>query len=317
MAVYKNHGKWMYDFWKKKVRHTQGGFETMEEARIAEAEARKNLAKTNLGFGRLCGSRLKDLKQRRTDKYFKENKALIKNLIRRWGKLKKITRKDVEDYLHEVALESHYVANKQLRFIKALFNHGLDMDIYPDNPADRIKYFPISRTKKYVPPEADISKVLAVVNDEQRNYLNVVIHTLGRINEVNQLRWEDVHEKYLILKTRKSKNSDLVERAIPINETLKEVLNKIPKDNEYVFHYKGNKIVYRDKFLKNACKKAEVREFGFHNLRHYGASKLAASLVPLPDIQLILGHTSLTTTVIYIQSICPQLIGALRNLESQ
>jgi len=52
--------------------------------------------------------------------------------------------------------------------------------------------------------------------------------------------------------------------------------------------------------IKSLCAKAGVKEFTFHNLRHWGASRLAEENVPLPDIQKLLGHTRATTTDTYI-----------------
>lgn len=317
MTVYKHQGKWRFDFWKDKVRQRESGFDTKREAKAAEAEARKNLKGMNSAFIAICVSRLRDLKQRRTKKYFKENKWLIKKLIKLWKRNKKIIRKDVEDYLSAVANKSHFVANKELRLIKALFNHGVERDMLSENPAEKIKYFSIDKRKKYIPPLADVEKVLSVVLEKQRLYLLAIISTLARVSEINKLRWDDVRGDYLVLRTRKSKNSDLTERAIPINQTMKMVIEAMPKISEYVFCHPVNKkrYDYRSKLLKRACEKAEVKEFGYHALRHYGASKLADSGVPITDIQALLGHQRPTTTDIYLQSIRPSLTGAMKNLE--
>ncbi|ABC77903.1 tyrosine-type recombinase/integrase [Syntrophus aciditrophicus] len=317
MTVYKHRDKWRYDFWKNGVRQRESGFTTKQEAKAAEAEARKKLKVMNSDFISLCESRLRDLRDRRTVKYFKENKSLFEKLILAWGNKKKIERKDVDDYLSRVANNSHYVANKELRFIKALFNHGVERDMINSNPAEKIKFFPIEKNKKYIPPEEDIRKVFEFCNDEQKLYLTAVLCTMARINEINKLKWEDIHKDYLILKTRKSKNSDLTERIIPLNETLKEVFDTVPRIAEYVFcHEDGKPYFYRSKFLKTACRMAGVRYFGYHALRHYGASRLANSGVPITDIQALLGHQRPTTTDIYLQSIRKSLIGAMKNLES-
>jgi integrase len=152
----------------------------------------------------------------------------------------------------------------------------------------------------------------------QRLYLQALISTLARVSELNKLKWEDVHDGYLILKTRKAKNSNLTERAIPINQTLSAVLQAMPKIGEYVFCYlvDGTPYQYRSKLLKVACKKAGVKEFGYHALRHYGASKLADSGIPITVIQTILGHTTTTTTDIYLQSIKQSVKDAVKKLES-
>jgi integrase len=197
--------------------------------------------------------------------------------------------------------------------IKALFEHGVERDMLRENPCRKIKFYPISKKKKYIPPKEDIQKVLQAASPKDRRYLLVIIHTLARVNEINNLKWEDVYDDYLILRTRKAKNSDLTERKVAINDTLKEVIKGVPKIGEYVFCYTSTKKPYlrRLKTLKAACKKAGVKEFGFHALRHYGASKLASEGVPLTDIQVILGHQKVTTTSIYLQSISPSLKKAM------
>jgi integrase len=45
-----------------------------------------------------------------------------------------------------------------------------------------------------------------------------------------------------------------------------------------------------------------VRHFGFHALRHFGASILDRANVPIGSIQRILGHENRTTTEIYLHS---------------
>jgi integrase len=105
----------------------------------------------------------------------------------------------------------------------------------------------------------------------------------------------------------------LTERKVPFNKTLKKIF-KTRKEG-LVFTYRGEQIGYRSKFLKNACKKAGVKEFTYHNLRHYGASMLAKAGVALTDIQILLGHQRTTTTDIYLQSIQDSVKNAVKVLE--
>ena len=82
-----------------------------------------------------------------------------------------------------------------------------------------------------------------------------------------------------------------------------------------VFTYKGNSIGYRSKFLRTACRKAKVKTFTYHNLRHYGASKMDNANISLVDIQEVLGHEQITTTAIYIQSLKHSVKNAMKVLE--
>ena len=311
MTIYRHRGKWRFDFWKNGVRHQESGFKTKQEAKDAETDARRKIGKMTSDFIKLSESRLRDLKKKRSTKFFKENDKLIKNLILIWGSKKEITRQDVEDYLHTI--KSPFVANIKLRLIKALFNHGIKREWFLYNPAGRVEFMPVRKKRKYIPSREDVKKVLAVVKDEQRNYLLTIINTLARVNEINKLKWSDVYDDYLVLQTRKAKNSNLKERNIPLNKTLQGILKD--RKEGYVFTRRGKPYGYRSKFLKNACDKAKVKQFGFHALRHYGASILANANIPLSDIQEILGHEQITTTAIYIQSLKGSVIEAVKKLE--
>lgn len=216
---------------------------------------------------------------------------------------KHIGKEDVVEYLNEVAIQSFSLANKHLRWIKALFNHKEGII----NPCNGIKPFPLRPRKRYVPSMEDVKKVLAVASKEQKNYLLAIVHTAGRVREINRLKPEDIDPdfNYLILRTRKAKNSDEVEREIPVNKVLKEVLKQLPMDGDYVFINKRTETCfdYRDKFLKTLCEKAKVKPFTFHCLRHLSASIMADAGVPITTIQKILGHQKASTTDIYLKSI--------------
>ena len=55
--------------------------------------------------------------------------------------------------------------------------------------------------------------------------------------------------------------------------------------------------------MKTLCEKAAIRPFGFHALRHSGASLMDNFNVPIGSIQRILGHENRTTTEIYLHGI--------------
>ncbi len=314
------HGKrWRYDFLKDGMRYKKGGYRTKQDAIEAEARARAEAKTINTDFLKLCTARLDDLKSRRTDGYFLENKRLFEKLMVAWGSLSKVGTEDVEAYLQEVAPTSKPVANKHLRLIKALFNHGVKRRWFQFNPAIGIEMFGVPRKKKYIPPSEDVEKVLSLAKEDQRKYLLVVCQTLARIREINKLRWDDVYldAGYLILRTRKSKNSDIVERKIPMTKTVKEIVSSLPRVGEYVFMNPktGKRYGYRRQFLHNLCIKAEVRPFLYHALRHYGASKLDNAGAPLTDIQEILGHQRATTTDLYLQSLKGSIVETIKKLE--
>jgi len=138
-------------------------------------------------------------------------------------------------------------------------------------------------------------------------------------SEINRLRWRDVNleERYVVLYTRKKRGGHLTPRKIPLTQTLFHILKRRYEErdksvpwvfyHEYWSHQEGKKVVgpYRSRIhmLKSLCRKAKVREFGFHALRHANASVLANENVPIITISKLLGHSSRLTTEIYLHSI--------------
>jgi integrase len=315
--VEKHGTTYRYCFTRKKIRYRQGGYQTKEEAKDAEAKARLRAKRINTGFIALCDSRLKDVEIRRSKGHFERNVILIKKLILLWGTKREIAREDVKDYLESIAEVSHEKANRALAMIRALFSHGIREGLIDYNPVKGFEKYSVERSLKYIPPLEDVKKILEAANPMERAYLITLLHTMGRMREIHKLKWEDVTENYLILRTRKAKSSNVSVRRVPLTETLREILKNLPRESEYVFTNSRKKSRYdnRIKLIKGLCRKAGVRVFSAHNLRHLGASILIDKNVPLSDIQLILGHTRITTTAGYIQSINPSLTEAIRKLD--
>ncbi len=242
--------------------------------------------------------------------------------MKRWGRKQSISRDDVETYLNEVSKESKAKANKRLRLLKALFNHGIKRGWMRHNPCQGIERFPESKGKRYIPPAEDLKLVLEMAEAPgciDKFYLLTLIHTLGRMREVNRLKWEDVDftRGFVTLYTRKAKSSDLKPVRIPMNKDLREVLNKVPRTTEYVFPNPrtGKAYDHRDKLLKGLCEAAGVREFTYHCLRHFGASTLDNGGAPLTAMQSLLGHERPTTTDHYLQSLRGSQNAAIKKLE--
>lgn len=317
--VEKHGTTWRYDFMKKGVRYKNGGYLTKEQAKDAEAKSRLSARRINTDFIKLCNSRLRDVELRRSKGHFERNKLLIKKLIALWGTKREINREDVKDYIEKIAEVSKEKANRVLALVRALFSHGLKEGLIDYNPVKGFEKYGVERNLKYIPPPEDILAILKVATEKERFYIIALLHTMARMREIHNLKWDDVNlkENYLILKTRKAKSSNVSIRRVPLTATLREILEKLPKESEYVFTNPRKESRYdnRIKLIKGLCRRAGVKEFSAHSLRHFGASVLVDKNVPLSDIQALLGHTRVTTTAAYIQSMNPSLSDAINKLD--
>jgi integrase len=143
--------------------------------------------------------------------------------------------------------------------------------------------------------------------------------TIGRMSEVNRLTWADVNvgDKYVVLYTRKKKGGHLTPRKVPMtNKLLQVLLHRLEHRNKkhpWVFWHRywdrrkqewvEGPYKNRKRIMETLCKKAGVRYFRYHALRHFGASVLDNANVNIGSIQRILGHENRTTTEIYLHSI--------------
>jgi integrase len=128
---------------------------------------------------------------------------------------------------------------------------------------------------------------------------------------VLRLTWDDVNfEKRVLIKwTRKTKDGAYKPIEITINDELYETLwrrweNR--KQNTWVFFNErtGDRFYKRPKLMKSLCKRAGIKPFGFHTLRHLMASLLADNpKISTKTIQHILGHSEQRTTEIYLHKL--------------
>jgi integrase len=245
----------------------------------------------------------------------------LRKWVKAWEGLNcsEITTDMIQGYLIKRSKVSAVTANSDLRYLKAVFNYGIKIKLIRDNPTKGIEFFPVDKTEKYVPPLEDVLKVLLVADFDTQDYLYTIKDTMARVGEINCLKWSDVNfdDRYVVLYTRKKKGGHLTPRRIPMTTKLYDILFRRHKNRDKTKHWvfwhrywDRNEKTWVDKpykdrkrMMENLCKKADVKYFRFHALRHAGASLMDSAGVNTGDIQRILGHENRSTTEIYLHSI--------------
>ncbi len=332
MSLYFVKGRgWRYDFTLKGTRHTGNWFKTKKEARGAEAKRKEELTErktetvgqtqTDMSFLEMVNRKLDHVKAYNSASHYRDYRCLARRWIKRWGDLpaEAITQEMIQQFVLERREVSPYVGNMEVKCLRATFNFAKKRKWLSANPLDGIEMFPVEKRVKYVPPSGDIDKVIAEADPATEDYLWVLRETMGRMSEINRLTWDDVNleGQYVVLYTRKKRGGHLTPRKVWMTEKLLEVLSRRytdrDKEKPWVFWHtywssktgKKEQGPYqnRTKFMKTLCRKAGVRYFRFHPLRHSGASIMDNNNVPIGAIQRILGHENRTTTEIYLHSI--------------
>jgi len=327
MSVYSIKGKgWRFDFTLKGERHTQAWYETKTKAKQAEAHKRKELSEPqtetpiDMGFLELVNRKLDNVEARNSPRYYNDFHYMAKRWTQRWGELNcsQITREMIEQFVTKRKREvSARTANKEIRYLRSVFNFGKRKNWLDTSPVDGIDFFPVDKQVRYIPTPEDVEKIVLQAGSDKwlmtrypdtPDYLETLRDTLGRMSEINRLKWDDVslEQKYLVLYTRKI-DGGLSPRKIPMTQRLYEILSLRyeQRTKPWVFWNPRTGLPYEDRkgIMKRLCGKAEVPYFRFHSLRHSSASLMDNNNVPMGAIQRILGHKNRSTTEIYLHSL--------------
>ena len=301
----------------KKSGKTGGGRKTKggEKSQATDRDANRH------GLFGLVNLRLDHVKAYNSESHYRDVFYHARRWIKRWNGLLccDLTPEVIEKYMIARSKTSPYVANKELQYLRALFNFGIKRKLLHGNPTDGISFMPVKKRKKYIPPRGDVVKVIDAADLDTQQYLLTILLTAGRVNEINKLKWDDISFKNncITLWTRKRKGGNEEAREIHMSPVLNDILSYRLTKNDgnvpWVFWHRfwSRKIgrwkigPYKDrnKIMRTLCKKAKVRYFRFHALRHLAASMLDNKGVDIGDTQRILGHQNRQTTEIYLHSV--------------
>ncbi len=141
----------------------------------------------------------------------------------------------------------------------------------------------------------EFAKILEQVQRKSRFHLKLAF-SLGffcclRVSEVVKLKKEDIdlQRGYLLISEGKGGK----DRYVPIPPIMRRQLIRFPK---------AKKVGIRalQKSFKKMAQKAIGRDLNFHVLRHSGATHCLSNGMDIRQVQVLLGHSSVQTTMIYL-----------------
>ena len=286
-----------------------------------------------MAFLEMVNVRLDYVKAYNSRHHYQDYCYMARQWIKRWGKLtcNEITAEMIEKFILQRSRVSNYVANKEIRYLRATFNFAIKKKMLLQNPTEDLSFLPVEKRIKYIPPLEDIDKVISIASKDVQDYLWTIRETMGRVSEINRLLWNDVNlqDGYITLYTRKKRGGHLTPRRIWMTEKLHTILTERAHSRQdkhpWIFWHryfsrkdgcwKEGPFQNRKRIMKTLCKKADVPYFRYHALRHAGASLMDSINTPIGTIQKILGHENRKTTEIYLHSFNETEKQAIRNYE--
>lgn len=216
------------------------------------------------------------------------------------------------DSLRSEALRSgrspRYV-NNMLKILKLLLNYGVKTGFIKEAPV-QIKMLRLQKKPRPVLPAARISEFFTAMDEAAENpHVPVMIRVmvgLGlREGEVLGMRreWFDLTNHTYTVGKAKGKEA----RVIPVPSWLWGSIHNMPQAqlSEWMFPSADGK-PHRSQFCKKAlhrvCAELKLGQVTQHRLRATFASLHAAAGTPITEIQGMLGHKNIQTTMIYVET---------------
>jgi integrase len=243
----------------------------------------------------------------RNQRAFKNKEYIGRELLSRFGNipLQRFGVSLLESYQQELIAEGKGPAtvNRKMAMLKHLVRKANDWKMVGEGTLRTIR-----KVKQLKEPPGrlryltgqEVQRLLAACKSHIRPIVIVALNTGMRRGEILKLKWDDVDLRNGLLLVKDTKNSE--SRAVPINAAVREVLAGIVRrlDSPYIFRNpKGQPYKEVKHAFGSACRKAGIRDFRFHDLRHSAASFMAMGGVSLLAIGTILGHKTASMTKRY------------------
>src|SRR5262249_24093767 len=153
-------------------------------------------------------------------------------------------------------------------------------------------------------------KLLANLADhpQTRNIVVMALHTGMRRGEIFDLIWKEVDFEREVINIPHTKTYK--SRVVMMNGVVLKMLNELRENNptasdpSYVFASEktGGRLNNIKHSFQTALRKAGIKDFRFHDLRHSAGTRLADAGVHIAVIAEILGHSKLEMTKRYVHA---------------
>jgi len=169
---------------------------------------------------------------------------------------------------------------------------------------ERPIYKPASKLP-HIPLEREIDDLVACCNQYIAAFLRIAKETGARAGEIFNLKWTDIDFERQTIRITAEKGSN--PRIFRMSNMLSAMLNKLPKDNNHVFHHYGSLNNLRrsfDRYRKRAAFKLgnpRLLQITFHTIRHWKATMEYAKTKDILHVMQVLGHKNIKNTLIYTQ----------------
>lgn len=334
MSVFQrgDNGKWYYRFKLngKEFYRACKGATNLKEAKQYEAIVKAELMRGNLG---ILTNREKAVLKEGVELYLEYSRinkksttndiAYTREILKFFGvntNIEEITPALIEDFKKHLLSKdlSKSTVNRYLQAFSKLLNICVDNELLQVNPMRKVNLLKTENHTIRVLSKTEEIALFKILPLWLKYIVICALKTGMRKSEILTLKWLNIDFKTNCIELLNTKSGK--KRKIPLSNKLREVFLEIKKTNtsEYVFinPQTGDRYIDIKKSFNTAVKKADIKNFRFHDLRHTFATRLIEMGVDIVVVKELLGHASISTTMIYVHSDVERKTNAINLIDS-
>ena len=247
----------------------------------------------------------------------------LKPLLGYWeniaiGRINKAKAKEYRDYRHaEKKQLSHTTINRDLEVLRKILSWAVEQGYLATNPLSRVFMAEERRKPRLMVSVAEEDKLLQAAAPHLRSIIVAALDTGMRRGEILAQRWEHVDFTRRLLYVSHSKTVGGEARELVLTERLFQELDTRKQSDGTVFTFGGEPIHRIKTAWKGAIRRAGIRYFRFHDLRHAHNTRLLEAGVSAEVRRALMGHsTGRDTNAIYTHVTVQHKREAIQKLET-
>lgn len=265
----------------------------------------------NVTMGEVFDRYLKEVSPNLAPSTDARNIQMVQNLRGSLGKvlIKDATPAVISKY-KALGLEKKYSKEtilRELGLLRRIFNIAIhEWELCKENPVTKVLRTlgkVDSKRVRYLAP-GELQRLMVALPSWVRPIVTIARHTGLRRSNILELTWSQVDLAKKAIVIPKTKNDSPI--GLPLTNTAVKTFTELQRvrhiHSPYVFcdtqgqPYTPGRVSLA---FRRACKKAEVTNMRFHDLRHDFASSLVQSGVDINTVKELLGHRDLRMTLRY------------------
>ena len=262
----------------------------------------------------LCTSAKSEKQQQIETKFFKVFLTFVKDKTY----IHEIKSDDVHLFRSELIKTMQPIsAVRRLTTINHLFNKCIDWEYIYKNPFKSVEKLKIEK-KHYKPwTIEEFKNFIETVNGDFNSIFKFLWLTGCRPSELINLKWTDVDYERKLVKFICGKNKNK-SRYFPMSDEVDRLLHSLPFKGNSVFTIEGR--AFKNDNIYQSCKH-RLKILGLNNLTVYGirhsfASRMSDNGLNAFEIQYLMGHSDIKTTLNYIHENKKLLIEKMNRVNS-